>query len=65
MTYPLQLYSTAYNAGGAVVYASERNMGNYAGNRLHAISLDGGKTFAGEPTGMPLFEINTIPTTRS
>lgn len=41
-----QLASAAYGARGAVVYASERNMGSAPGSRWHAISTDSGASFS-------------------
>ena len=51
-----QLSSAAFpGASGAVVYASERNMGAAAGTRWHAVSLDSGATFSqfGTDPGLP------------
>jgi sialidase-1 len=42
----VQLDSGAFGATAGVVYASERNLGNATGTRWHAISVDGGATFA-------------------
>ena len=50
----VQLPSQPRAAAGAVVWATERNMGATAGHRLHAVSLDGGLTLGG-------FGIDTIP----
>lgn len=41
-----QLASSAFGAAGAVVYASERNMGSAPGSRWHAISTDSGASFS-------------------
>jgi sialidase-1 len=52
----VQLQSSAVpGATGAVVYATERNMGNSTGHRLHAVSTDGGETFSsfGADPGIP------------
>ncbi len=50
-----QLRSASVGASTPVVYASERNLGNVTGFRLHALSLDGGSTFAsfGTDPGIP------------
>ena len=42
----VQLDSAAAGTVGAAVYAAERNLGNSTGSRWHALSLDGGRTFA-------------------
>ena len=42
----VQLRSDAYATTGAVIYASERNLGNTTGSRWHAVSVNGGRTFA-------------------
>ena len=51
----VQLRSDAYGTTGAVIYATERNLGNATGSRLHAVSLNGGRTFAayGRDDGLP------------
>ena len=51
----VQLQSAGYNTKEAVIYATERNMGNNTGHRLHAISLDGGNSFSlfGADIGIP------------
>lgn len=41
----VQLNSADFSTMGAVVYASERNLGPAPGVRLHAVSLDGGASF--------------------
>ena len=41
----VQLNSQDFSTLGAVVYASERNLGNATGVRLHALSIDGGGSF--------------------
>ena len=51
-----QLEAAAYpGASGAVVYASERNMGAAPGSRWHAVSTDSGKSFSsfGTDPGLP------------
>jgi len=51
-----QLDARARGAGaGAVVYATERNMGADPGHRLHAISYDSGRSFTefGADAGLP------------
>lgn len=49
----VQLY--APTSSDAAVYATERNMGNATGHRLHAISTDSGVTFSqfGSDAGIP------------
>ena len=42
----VQLDSAAAGTVGAAVYAAERNLGNSTGTRWHALSLDGGRSFA-------------------
>ena len=42
----VQLRSSAYGAKGAVIYATERNMGASPGHRWHAISMDGGSSLS-------------------
>ena len=44
----VQLDSAPFATMGAVVLASERNLGNATGSRLHALSADGGRTFSRE-----------------
>lgn len=41
-----QLDSADWATLGGVLYAGERNLGNTSGVRLHAVSLDGGRSFA-------------------
>ena len=41
-----QFDSGDYGVMKGVIYANERNLGNATGNRLHALSFDGGETFA-------------------
>jgi hypothetical protein len=52
-----QLLTSSQSGAGTnpVVYASERNLGNVTGFRLHALSLDGGSSFAsfGTDPGIP------------
>lgn len=50
-----QFDSGAYGVMTGVVYANERNLGNATGVRLHALSTDGGLTFASEgvDAGLP------------
>ena len=53
----VQLDAAAHGGGGgAVVYASERNMGNATGDRWHATSVDSGATFTsfGFDTSLPV-----------
>ena len=48
----VQLNSADWATMGAVIYASERNLGANPGVRLHAVSTDGGKTFASQWYGV-------------
>lgn len=47
---PFPLCSTA-STPGAVIYASERNLGAHTGVRMHAVSLDGGRSFSAARSG--------------
>jgi sialidase-1 len=42
----VQFDSGDYGVMKGVIYANERNLGNATGSRLHAVSVDGGETFA-------------------
>jgi len=42
----VQLLSSTHKTKNPVVYATERNLGNSPGYRLHAVSTDGGESFS-------------------
>lgn len=51
----VQLRSSAHASAGAVVYATERNMGASPGHRWHSISVDGARNLSlfGDDAGLP------------
>jgi hypothetical protein len=55
----VQLNSGDYSTLGAVIYAGERNLGNATGDRLHAISADGGASFTTYGIDVALPDVNT------
>ena len=55
----VQLDSSAFGTLGAVIFATERNLGNATGTRLHAISTDGGRTFGRVGSDLSLPDVVT------
>jgi hypothetical protein len=55
----VQLDSAPFATMGAVVFASERNLGNLTGHRLNALSTDGARTFSREGMNPSLPDVVT------